>query len=150
MFGALPPPTMLAPPPVLLQQLHHQNNISVKLTHIPSVINTSNLFTKDNKDNNAHFCSCRDTLMASKSNFNQSGHSVPPHMTSHNNLWYYNLQLNLSQPNLAKNYSDHQNISTAASVTSFERGVLPLPPAKPRLQSTNCRLNLNLLSFLRR
>ena len=49
--------------------------------HIPGVINGSDLFTKEIRDQ-AHFCACRDSMMVSKANFLTHHHSVPAHLTN--------------------------------------------------------------------
>eukprot|EP00956_Cyclotella_meneghiniana_P020999 scaffold37679_cov76-Cyclotella_meneghiniana.AAC.13 len=130
----------------------HQNK-TVKITHIPGVINASDLFTKEIKDD-AHFRRCRDTFMVSKSNFSQFGHVVPPHMTSRDNLPYYDLRSSLSPAGFADKYSHRpepitasaaRTVSDRPSDSRFERGVLP----PNRLQSANCRLNSNLPSVMR-
>jgi hypothetical protein len=46
---------------------HHQRALT-KVTHIPGVINASDLFTKELKDA-AHFRRCRDSFMVSKATF---------------------------------------------------------------------------------
>ena len=131
----------------------HQNK-TVKITHIPGLVNASDLFTKEIKDD-AHFRRCRDTFMVSKSNFSQFGHVVPPHMTTRDNLPYYDLRSSLSPAGFAEKYphrSTHPVTASAARTVSdrpsdsrFERGVLP----PNRLQSANCRLNSNLPSVVR-
>jgi hypothetical protein len=67
----------------------HQNK-TVKVTHIPGVINSSDLFTKEIKDA-AHFRRCRDSFMVSKANFMKYGHCVPSHLTAKEDLPYYSI-----------------------------------------------------------
>eukprot|EP00804_Cyclotella_cryptica_P002399 CCRYP_004096-RA/>CCRYP_004096-RA protein AED:0.22 eAED:0.22 QI:0/0/0/1/0/0/3/0/917 len=59
-----------------IRKAHHLGLAEVR--HIPGVINTSNIFTKELRDA-AHFRRCRDTMMVSKINFEKYGHAIPPH-----------------------------------------------------------------------
>ena len=59
----------------------------VHVKHIPGVINSANIFTKELKDS-AHFRRLRDSFMVSKSNFKQFHHNVPNHMAPRTNLPY--------------------------------------------------------------
>ena len=68
----------------------HQNN-TVKITHIPGVINASDLFTKELRDA-AHFRRCRDVIMVSRSNFDRWSHVTPSHMQSKLDLPYYSIR----------------------------------------------------------
>ena len=115
----------------------HQDGI-VKITHIPGLINASDLFTKELKDD-AHFRRCRDTFMVSKSNFLTHGHCVPPHLTTHDKLPYYDMHSHLnplqfvqqrapSGPSHATVASAARTVSDRPSSSHFERGVL-LPAA---------------------
>jgi hypothetical protein len=58
----------------------HQNG-TMKVTHIPGIINASDLFTKELKDA-AHFRRCRDSMMVSKANFDRCGHHIAKNMTT--------------------------------------------------------------------
>ena len=78
----------------------HQGGI-VQIKHIPGIINSSDLFTKEIKDD-AHFRRCRDTFMVSKSNFLAHGHCMPSHMTSRDHVPYYNMHSHLSPEAYAK------------------------------------------------
>ena len=69
----------------------HQNH-TAKVTHIPGVINASDLFTKELKDA-AHFRRCRDTMMVSKINFDRWCHVTPSHMQHKTDLPYYSIRL---------------------------------------------------------
>eukprot|EP00956_Cyclotella_meneghiniana_P035945 scaffold119809_cov102-Cyclotella_meneghiniana.AAC.2 len=121
----------------------HQNG-TVKVTHIPGVINAADLFTKELKDD-AHFRRCRDTFMVSKSNFNQFGHAIPSHMTSRDNLPYYDLRSSLSPAQFAKDLTGRRQTPAAASAartvsdrpsdSRFERGVLPPSRLNSKLPS---------------
>jgi hypothetical protein len=68
----------------------HQNN-TVKITHIPGVINASDLFLKELRDA-AHFRRCRDVIMVSRSNFDRWSHVTPSHMQSKLDLPYYSIR----------------------------------------------------------
>ncbi|KAL7489171.1 hypothetical protein ACHAW6_014756, partial [Cyclotella cf. meneghiniana] len=57
------------------REAHHSK--IVKITHIPGVINASDLFTKELKDA-AHFRCCRDSMMVSRQNFLKL-HARSPH-----------------------------------------------------------------------
>jgi hypothetical protein len=69
---------------------HHQTGLT-KVTHIPGVINASDLFTKELKDA-AHFRRCRDTFMVSKATFERCGHVMPSHLQSKNDLPYFSIR----------------------------------------------------------
>ena len=68
----------------------HQSGIT-KVTHIPGVVNASDLFTKELKDQ-AHFRRCRDSFMVSLTNFNTSGHILPSHHQNKEDLPYYSIR----------------------------------------------------------
>jgi hypothetical protein len=68
----------------------HQNG-TTKVTHIPGVINASDLFTKELKDA-AHFSRCRDSFMVSKANFERCGHVMPSHRQKKEDLPYYSIR----------------------------------------------------------
>jgi hypothetical protein len=68
----------------------HQNG-TTKVTHIPGVINASDLFTKELKDA-AHFHRCRDSMMVSRANFDRRGHLMPSHRQKHDDLPYYTIR----------------------------------------------------------
>ena len=62
-----------------------------KITHIPGVINASDIFTKELKDT-AHFRRCRDTMMVSKTIFDHYGHVLPSHLHGKTDLPFSNLR----------------------------------------------------------
>jgi hypothetical protein len=68
----------------------HQLGIAT-ITHIPGVINASDLFTKELKDA-AHFRRCRDSMMVSRSNFDRSGHVLPSYQHKKEDVPYYNIR----------------------------------------------------------
>jgi hypothetical protein len=68
----------------------HQNG-TTKVTHIPGIINASDLFTKELKDA-AHFRRCRDSFMVSKNNFERCGHVMPSHRQNKTDLPYYSIR----------------------------------------------------------
>lgn len=59
----------------------------IHVKHIPGIINSADIFTKELKDM-AHFRRLRDSFMVSKSNFNQFHHTVPTHMAPKTNTPY--------------------------------------------------------------
>ena len=61
------------------------------MTHIPGVINASELFTKELHDT-AHFYHCCDAVMVSKASFDCWCHVTPSHMQYNDNLLYYTIQ----------------------------------------------------------
>ncbi|KAL7502148.1 hypothetical protein ACHAWX_002187 [Stephanocyclus meneghinianus] len=71
-----------------VHEAHHSR--IVKITHIPGVVNESDLFTKELKDA-AHFHCCRDLMMVSRQNFLKHHHCVPSHLTTRDHLPYYSL-----------------------------------------------------------
>jgi hypothetical protein len=73
---------------------NHQAGV-VKITHIPGVINASDLLTKEIKDP-IHFRRCRDSFMVSKSNFMRFGHCIPEHMSTRQNLPYYSIRSSIT------------------------------------------------------
>ena len=62
-----------------------------KITHIPGVINASDIFTKELKDT-AHFRRCRDTMMVSKTIFDHYGHVLPSHLHGKTDLPFSNIR----------------------------------------------------------
>ena len=62
----------------------------VNVRHIPGVINPSDIYTKEIKDD-AHFRRLRDCQMVSRSNFLKYGHTIPAHLMSKSDLPYYSL-----------------------------------------------------------
>ena len=69
----------------------HQSQ-TVNITHIPGIINPSDIFTKEMKDG-AHFRRLRDSMMVSKAAFLKYHHSVPSHIISSEKILpYYSLR----------------------------------------------------------
>eukprot|EP00956_Cyclotella_meneghiniana_P016782 scaffold26800_cov39-Cyclotella_meneghiniana.AAC.1 len=68
----------------------HQLGLA-EVKHIPGVINTSDLFTKELRDG-AHFRRCRDSMMVSRINFEKYGHVMPSHRQNKEDLPYYNVR----------------------------------------------------------
>eukprot|EP00804_Cyclotella_cryptica_P022103 CCRYP_011581-RA/>CCRYP_011581-RA protein AED:0.10 eAED:0.05 QI:0/0/0/1/0/0/6/0/1337 len=89
-----------------VREAHHSK--IVKITHIPGVINASDLFTKELKDA-AHFRRCRDSMMVSRQNFVKHHHCVPAHLTTRDHLPYYSLR------------SPHTSTNFKQAVTSGHR-----------------------------
>ena len=56
-----------------------QADEKIFVTHIPGVINSSNIFTKEMKDA-AHYCQLRNTITVSRTNFMRFHHTVPSHL----------------------------------------------------------------------
>eukprot|EP00804_Cyclotella_cryptica_P026709 CCRYP_007942-RA/>CCRYP_007942-RA protein AED:0.35 eAED:0.34 QI:0/0/0/0.66/0.5/0.33/3/0/1904 len=105
----------------------HHNNV-VQITHIPGVINSSDLFTKELKDA-AHFRRCRDSMMVSRSNFLQHQHCVPAHMTAPHNLPYYSIRSGKTPAQLAvklgaSRHAVARTVSDGPTDILPERGVL--------------------------
>eukprot|EP00804_Cyclotella_cryptica_P030273 CCRYP_019237-RA/>CCRYP_019237-RA protein AED:0.06 eAED:0.03 QI:0/0/0/1/0/0/3/0/1322 len=110
-----------------VREAHHGNVVDI--THIPGVINASDLFTKELKDA-AHFRRCRDSFMVSRSNFLQHGHCVPSHLTSPLDLPYYSIRSGQTPAQFAAGLSSSNLASVARTVSDgptdilSERGVL--------------------------
>eukprot|EP00804_Cyclotella_cryptica_P030371 CCRYP_011900-RA/>CCRYP_011900-RA protein AED:0.20 eAED:-0.11 QI:0/0/0/1/1/1/3/0/1923 len=109
-----------------VREAHH--NHVVKITHIPGIINSSDLFTKELKDA-AHFRRCRDSMMVSRSNFLQHQHCVPSHMTAPHSLPYYSIRSGQTPAHFAVKHgaSRHavaQSVSNGPTDILPERGVL--------------------------
>ena len=71
-----------------VREAHSFNEVNV--LHIPGVINPSDIYTKEIKDD-AHFRRLRDCQMVSRSNFLKFGHTIPAHLSSKSLLPYYSL-----------------------------------------------------------
>ena len=80
---------------------YHQDK-TVKVLHIPGVINSSDPFTKELKDA-AHFRRCRESFMVSKTNFLQYGHCVPAEMAGRT-LPYYSMMSADTPATFAKSF----------------------------------------------
>ena len=70
----------------MVLECHQSKDVDVE--HIPGIINPSNIFTKEMKDNN-HFRNLRDSMMVSLKTFLKYNHNVPTHMISSNKLLPY-------------------------------------------------------------
>jgi hypothetical protein len=136
----------------------HQNK-TVKVTHIPGVINSSDLFTKEIKDA-AHFRRCRDSFMVSKANFMKYGRCVPSHLTAKEDLPYYSIMSPETPATFARalesgrkpvssgtglTASAARTVSDRPSDSRSERGVL-LPS---QLRSSSSTSNSDLPSVFR-
>jgi hypothetical protein len=110
-----------------VREAHHAK--IVHITHIPGVINASDLFTKELKDA-AHFRRCRDSMMVSRSNFFAHQHCVPEHMSSRQNLPYYSIRSGQNPAEFAQSYVSDPTQLAARTVSDrptdslSERGVL--------------------------
>jgi hypothetical protein len=110
-----------------VREAHHAN--IVRVTHIPGVINASDLFTKELKDA-AHFRRCRDSMMVSRSNFLAHQHCVPEHLTSRQNLPYYSIRSGQNPAEFAQSCVSQPSLLAARTVSDrppdslSERGVL--------------------------
>ena len=71
-----------------VREAHRFGEVNVQ--HIPGVINPSDIYTKEIKDD-AHFRRLRDCQMVSRSNFFKYGHTIPAHLISKSDLPYYSL-----------------------------------------------------------
>jgi hypothetical protein len=102
----------------------HQHGI-IKVSHIPSVINTSDLFTKELKDA-AHFCQCRDSFMVSKAVFDRHGCIVPSHHQSKDDLPFYSVQskttLEASHPLQPRRKMTTRRSLAQASIQHYSHG----------------------------
>ena len=102
----------------------HQNG-TIKITHIPGVINASDLFTKELKDA-AHFRRCRDSFMVSKNNFDRCGHVMPSHHQRKEDLPYFSIR---SPTTLENSRPAHKHALTKTIISST--CVRPLVPPLP-------------------
>eukprot|EP00804_Cyclotella_cryptica_P016077 CCRYP_004202-RA/>CCRYP_004202-RA protein AED:0.18 eAED:-0.12 QI:0/0/0/1/0.5/0.33/3/0/1917 len=100
----------------------HHNNV-VKITHIPGVINSSDLFTKELKDA-AHFRRCRDSMMVSRANFLQHQHCVPSHMTAPHSLPYYSIRSGQTPAHFAVKHGASRH-AVARTVSDGPTDILP-------------------------
>ena len=71
-------------PPINMVCKCHQSE-TVDLDHIPGIINTSDIFTKEMKDN-TNFRNIRDSIMVSLIAFLKYSHNIPTHTISANKL----------------------------------------------------------------
>ena len=72
----------------MVRECHQSKNVDV--VHTPGIINPSDIFTKEMKDN-THFRNLRDSMMVSLQAFLKYNHNVPTHIISANNIlpYYY-------------------------------------------------------------
>ena len=74
----------------MVRECHQLKDVDVN--HIPGIINLSDIFTKEIKDN-THFRNLRDFIMVSLQAFLKYSHNVPTHIISANKLLpYYSIQ----------------------------------------------------------
>ena len=74
----------------MVQECHQSKNVEVE--HIPGIINPSDIFTKEMKDN-THFRNIRDSMMVSLQGFLKYSHNVPTHIISANKILpYYSIR----------------------------------------------------------
>ena len=74
----------------MVQECHQSKDVYVK--HIPVIINPSNIFTKEMKDN-THFRNLRDSVMVSLQAFLKYNHNVPTHIIAANKIFpYYSIR----------------------------------------------------------
>ena len=70
----------------------------IEVNHIPGIINPSNIFTKEIKDN-THFINIRDSMMVSLQVLLKYSHNVLTHIIYANKLLpYYSIQLEHTVP----------------------------------------------------
>eukprot|EP00804_Cyclotella_cryptica_P027547 CCRYP_007491-RF/>CCRYP_007491-RF protein AED:0.58 eAED:0.47 QI:0/-1/0/1/-1/0/1/0/173 len=104
-----------------VREAHHDK--IVQITHIPGLINASDLFTKELKDS-AHFRRCRDSMMVSRSNFVRHHHCVPAHMASPHNLPYYSPRSGQTPVQLAAKHGAKRHV-VARTVSDRPTDILP-------------------------
>eukprot|EP00804_Cyclotella_cryptica_P014486 CCRYP_004818-RA/>CCRYP_004818-RA protein AED:0.46 eAED:0.37 QI:0/0/0/1/1/1/2/0/357 len=104
-----------------VREAHHDK--VVKITHIPGVINASDLFTKELKDS-AHFRRCRDSMMVSHSNFMHHQHCVPAHMTASHHLPYYSIRSGQTPAQFAVRHGASRH-AVARTVSDRPTDILP-------------------------
>ena len=74
----------------MIQECHQLKDVDVD--HIPGIINPSNIFTKEMKDN-THFINIRDSMMVSLQAFLKYSHNVPTHIIYSNKILpYYSIR----------------------------------------------------------
>ena len=67
----------------MVRECHQSKYVHVE--HIPGIINPSDIFTKEMKDN-THFRNLRDSMMVSLQDFLKHSHNVPTHIISANKI----------------------------------------------------------------
>ena len=70
----------------MVRECHQSKDVDVE--HIPGIINPSNIFTKETKDN-THFRNIRDSMVVSVQAFLKYKHNVPTHIISANKILPY-------------------------------------------------------------
>jgi hypothetical protein len=119
----------------------HQHGIT-KVTHIPGVINASDLFTKELKDA-AHFRRCRDSFMVSKAVFDRRGCIVPSHHQPKDDLPFNSVQskttLEASRPPQPRRKTTAHRCSAQASVVSHKKHNLSLDTLKFKVSLQSLR-----------
>ena len=84
-----------------VRERHQAGDVSV--THIPGVINPSDIFTKEMKDS-AHFRRLRDSMMVSKAAFTKYNHVVPAELVQADCILpYYPLRHPTAPPSVLSN-----------------------------------------------
>ena len=74
----------------MVQEFHQSKDVDVD--RIPGIINPSNIFTKEMKDN-THFRNLRDYIVISLQALLKYNHNVPTHIISANKLLpYYSMR----------------------------------------------------------
>ena len=74
----------------MVRECHQSKDVDVN--HIPGIINPSEIFTKEMKDN-THFRNLRDSMMVSLQAFLKYSHNVPTHIISANKIFpYYSIR----------------------------------------------------------
>ena len=74
----------------MVWECHQSKDVDVE--HIPGIINPSNIFTKEMKDN-THFRNLRDSMMVSLQAFLKYKHNVPTHIILANKILpYYSIR----------------------------------------------------------
>ena len=63
----------------MVREFHQSKDVGIE--HIPGIINPSDIFTKEIKDN-THFRNLRDSMMVSLQAFLKYNHNVPTHIIS--------------------------------------------------------------------
>ena len=84
----------------MVRECHPSKDVDVE--HIPGIINPSDIFTKEIKDN-THFINLRDSMMVSLQVFLKYNHNVPTHIISANKILpYYSIRLKHTVPKSLK------------------------------------------------
>ena len=74
----------------MVQECHQSKDVDV--AHIPGIINPSDIFTKEMKDN-THFRNIIESMMVSIQAFLKYNHNIPTHIISANKILpYYSIR----------------------------------------------------------